>query len=42
MGANLVGFVLGVDSAQYFVHEMTGCWDGMFLLKTFLMLYFVD
>ncbi|KAH9978634.1 hypothetical protein BGW80DRAFT_1455404 [Lactifluus volemus] len=28
MGANLVGFVLGVDGAQYFVHEMTGCWDG--------------
>ncbi|KAH9973241.1 hypothetical protein BGW80DRAFT_1252205 [Lactifluus volemus] len=27
MGANPVGFVLGVDGARYFVHELTGGWD---------------
>ncbi|KAH9970728.1 hypothetical protein BGW80DRAFT_1446876 [Lactifluus volemus] len=27
-GANLVCFVLGVDGVQYFVHELTGGWDG--------------
>jgi hypothetical protein len=30
MGLNLVGFVLGVDGAQYFVHEVIGSWDGKF------------
>ncbi|KAI0247695.1 MBOAT-domain-containing protein [Lactifluus subvellereus] len=29
MGANLVGFVLGVDGAQYFVRELIGSWDGI-------------
>jgi hypothetical protein len=29
MGANLVGFVLGVDGAQYFLHELIGSWAGM-------------
>ena len=28
MGANLVGFVLGVDGAQYFAHELIGSWAG--------------
>jgi hypothetical protein len=42
MGANLVCFVLGVDGVQYFVHELTGGWDGMSLLETFVTLYFVD
>jgi hypothetical protein len=28
IGANLVGFVLGVDGAQYFAHELVGRWDG--------------
>jgi hypothetical protein len=42
MGANLVGLVLGVDGAQYFVHELTGGWDGMSLLETFVTPYFID
>jgi hypothetical protein len=42
MGANLVGFVLGVDGAQYFAHELIGSWDGMSLPETFLTLQFVD
>ena len=29
MGANLVGFVLGMDGAQYFAHELVSSWDGM-------------
>jgi hypothetical protein len=29
MGANLVGFVLGVDGAQYFAHELISSWAGM-------------
>jgi hypothetical protein len=29
MSANLVGFVLGVDGAQYFVHDLIGSWGGM-------------
>jgi D-alanyl-lipoteichoic acid acyltransferase DltB (MBOAT superfamily) len=28
MGANLVGFVLGMDGAQYFAHELVSSWDG--------------
>ena len=28
MGANLVGFVLGVDGAQYFAHELVISWEG--------------
>ena len=39
MGANLVGFVLGVDGAQYFVHELIGSWDGMSLPETFVTLF---
>ena len=29
MGANLVGFVLGVDGARYFAHELISSWAGM-------------
>lgn len=29
MGANLVGFVIGVDGAQYFGRELIGSWHGM-------------
>ncbi|KAH9043958.1 MBOAT, membrane-bound O-acyltransferase family-domain-containing protein [Lactarius pseudohatsudake] len=29
MGANLVGFVLGVDGAQYFAHELISSWAGI-------------
>ncbi|KAF8273494.1 MBOAT-domain-containing protein [Lactarius quietus] len=33
MGANLVGFVLGVDGARYFAHELVSSWAGIrFLL----------
>jgi hypothetical protein len=28
MGANLIGFVLGMDGAQYFVHELVSSWAG--------------
>ena len=28
MGANLIGFVLGVDGAQYLAHEVVSNWDG--------------
>ena len=28
MGANLVGFVLGMDGAQYFARELVSSWDG--------------
>jgi D-alanyl-lipoteichoic acid acyltransferase DltB (MBOAT superfamily) len=28
MGANLVGFVLGMDGAQYLAHELVSNWDG--------------
>jgi len=28
MGANLVGFVLGVDGAQYFAYELISSWAG--------------
>jgi hypothetical protein len=41
-GANYVGFVLGVDGAQYFVHELIGSWDGMSLPETFVSLYSAD
>lgn len=29
MGANLVGFVLGVDGARYFAHELISSWAGI-------------
>jgi hypothetical protein len=28
MGANLIGFVLGMDGAQYFAHELVSNWAG--------------
>jgi len=28
MGGNLVGFVLGMDGAQYFAHQLVSSWDG--------------
>ena len=28
MGANVVGFVLGVDGARYFAQELVSCWAG--------------
>jgi len=28
MGANLIGFVLGMDGAQYLAHELFSSWDG--------------
>jgi hypothetical protein len=28
MGVNLVGFVLGVDGARYFAHELISGWAG--------------
>ncbi|KAI0288928.1 MBOAT, membrane-bound O-acyltransferase family-domain-containing protein [Russula brevipes] len=29
MGANLIGFVLGVDGMQYFARELVSSWDGI-------------
>jgi hypothetical protein len=28
MGANLVGFVVGMDGAQYFAYQLVGSWSG--------------
>jgi hypothetical protein len=28
MGGNLIGFVLGMDGAQYFAHELVSSWAG--------------
>lgn len=30
MGANLVGFVIGVDGMRYFLSEILGSWQGSF------------
>ena len=30
MGANLAGFVLGVDGARYFAQELVSSWAGTF------------
>jgi len=34
MGANLVGFVLGMDGAQYFAHELVSSWEGKSFSKS--------
>lgn len=31
MGANLVGFVVGVDGVKYLVAQVVDTWEGMFL-----------
>ena len=28
MGANLVGFVVGMDGTQYFAHQLVNSWSG--------------
>ena len=33
MGANLIGFVLGMDGAQYFAHELVSSWAGKSLFR---------
>lgn len=33
MGANLVGFVIGVDGMRYFVSEIFGSWQGSYKFK---------
>ncbi|CUA70892.1 Glycerol uptake protein 1 [Saccharomyces cerevisiae S288c] [Rhizoctonia solani] len=40
MGANLVGFVIGVDGMRYFVSELIGSWQGIrFLLAACVCLF---
>ncbi|KAG9075989.1 glycerol transporter [Ceratobasidium sp. UAMH 11750] len=40
MGANLVGFVIGVDGMRYFMSEITGSWQGLqFLLAASACLF---
>jgi hypothetical protein len=37
IGVNLVGFVLGVDSTQYFVHELINSWTGTLCSRELLL-----
>jgi hypothetical protein len=39
MGPNLINFVLSVDGAQYFMHELIGSWSGMSHSEIFLTLF---
>ncbi|KAF8602869.1 MBOAT-domain-containing protein [Ceratobasidium sp. AG-I] len=40
MGANLVGFVIGVDGMRYFISEIVGSWQGLrFLLAASVCLF---
>lgn len=40
MGANLVGFVIGLDGMRYFVSELLGSWQGLrFLLAAIVCLF---
>lgn len=33
MGANLVGFVVGMDGAQYLAYQLVSSWNGGLLLR---------
>lgn len=35
MGANLVGFVIGLDGMRYFLSELVGSWQGQVFLRSF-------
>jgi hypothetical protein len=39
MGANLIDFVLSVNGAQYFMHELIGSWNGMSHSEILLTLF---